>query len=642
MLARMRKPPRLATLVLGFVLIVGAIWRLFTCAAAPPSGLSALLATGAPSGSPAPGPPGSARARPKERPARVELVSASASPDAAAALGVLEGRVVAGDSGKGIGGARLLLAHEGAVSEVVCGADGAFRFAPPSAGTYVVARASAEGFFPFAPEWGRSPFAWTARPGARVSGFVLALEREAPFTITVKGPDAKPVAGADVRVLGPSDHAAAASPLVTDAQGEAHGPLHADAILEARHPSYAPGRTRVTPAAAASHAITIRLRSKGDSTFAGEGAAIEGRVLDAGGAPASGARVAARFAEIPSLAGADLHAPGADVTKADGTFRIEGLEPGLYDLVATAEDHAPGRADGVKAGATGVVLRLGVSGAIAGTVRDPGGAPLAAFAVVVTLQRGSLEREPAATRSFLDAEGRYRIEGLGPGSYEVVAAALDAAPSAPVIVQIADPPGPLVTADLTVGKGARLRGTVSDAESHAPIEGARIALEGALGRDSDVPLLATATSSADGSFELRGLAPGARSLTVTAAGHHGRIVSGIVVADADPAPIAVELTPTKTGEEPGIELVGIGAVLSPKDDGLVIGQVIAGGGAAEAGLLPGDAVLAIDGVKVTDIGFEAAIGKIRGPEGSVVVLTVRRAATSEVADIAVPRRRIKG
>src|SRR5262249_47389898 len=64
--------------------------------------------------------------------------------------------------------------------------------------------------------------------------------------------------------------------------------------------------------------------------------------------------------------------------------------------------------------------------------------------------------------------------------------------------------------------------------------------------------------------------------------------------------------------------------LGGKDDALVVGQVFPGGGAAAAGMRPGDAIVSIDGAPVTAIGFADSIQKIRGPEGSVVRLGVRR------------------
>jgi hypothetical protein len=80
-----------------------------------------------------------------------------------------------------------------------------------------------------------------------------------------------------------------------------------------------------------------------------------------------------------------------------------------------------------------------------------------------------------------------------------------------------------------------------------------------------VPLAAEALSGEDGRFELRGAPVGRLSLSVIAPGHHGRILGGLEVkAGQDLGPLAVDLAPTKPGEAPRIELVGIGAVLGPR------------------------------------------------------------------------------
>lgn len=638
---RMRKPPRPATLVLGLLLLALAIWRLFTCGSAPPEALTALFSA-APSAraSASAVPSASPRRRPPGEP--LALLSASASPDSAA-LGAIEGRVVSSRSGKGLAGARVVLEHENVATEVVCDKEGAFRFAPPAAGTYLLVHASADGHLPYAPEGTQSPIALTARPGAKVSGFVLTLDPELLFDITVLSPDDKPVAGAEVSALGP-ESAPRSKKILTNAEGEARASLPREAIIEARHKDFAPGRTRLGRVAEASRSITIRLNKKGERDFGGADKTIAGKVVDGSGAPVPGARVVATIdVPIHAAAGADLHPTGSDESGADGTFRIEGLDSGAYDLIASDGEHAPARAEKVAAGAEGVTLKLGTAGAIEGVVRNQDGKPVAAFSVVVSIPRGPLQKEEVTARSFVDAEGRFTIEGLEPNSYEVVAVAAGSAPSSPAKTTIADPPGEPAKVELTLARGATLRGTVIDRQTKQPIEGAHIQLEGYLGGGGDgVPLLANATSAADGSFELRGLGSGMRSLAVTAEGHHGRIVSRIAVTTTDPPPITVELTPTKKGEEPGMELVGIGAALSPKDDVLEIGQVFPGGGAAEAGLGPGDAVLAIDGIKVTDLGFEGSIQRIRGPEDSSVVLSVRKAGATEVIDIVVNRRRIKG
>ena len=57
---------------------------------------------------------------------------------------------------------------------------------------------------------------------------------------------------------------------------------------------------------------------------------------------------------------------------------------------------------------------------------------------------------------------------------------------------------------------------------------------------------------------------------------------------------------------------------------LVILEPIAGSPAAKAGLLPGDLVLATDGEPLDGLTVDSARSRIRGPRGSVVVLTVQR------------------
>ena len=139
------------------------------------------------------------------------------------------------------------------------------------------------------------------------------------------------------------------------------------------------------------------------------------------------------------------------------------------------------------------------------------------------------------------------------------------------------------------------------------------------------------------------------SLYVGADGHHSRVLSGIPVRPntQPPEPQLIDLRKTAKDEEPKVEVVGIGAVLAARDDALMLGVVMPGGGAAEAGLVPGDAVVSIDATPVVQLGFSESIQRIRGPENSRVVLGIRRgvggdAGTGPVVEVPVIRRRIQG
>jgi C-terminal processing protease CtpA/Prc len=106
--------------------------------------------------------------------------------------------------------------------------------------------------------------------------------------------------------------------------------------------------------------------------------------------------------------------------------------------------------------------------------------------------------------------------------------------------------------------------------------------------------------------------------------------------------VSVELTPAAEGEEPRVELAGIGVVLQIAGDGLRVARVAPGGGAAEVGIAAGDEILFVDGRPVAEVGFKGAIDMIRGPEGSTVILGMRRAGEGPVVPVPVPRRLVRG
>ncbi|APR77887.1 Hypothetical protein A7982_03234 [Minicystis rosea] len=584
-------------------------------------------------------------ARPSVEPghaAPLPLTAAVALADESAEHGVFEGRVIDWGSGKGVSRAEVTFAFDGATAIASTDEEGRFQLAPARAGRCTIALVTAPDYLPFAPEWGHSPIELFARPKMRVRDITVYLVPAIDYVATVVDPGGKPVAGATVTLLGAAQGEQALVPIrdrfISNDRGEVQFHAPDDALLEARHPDFSPGRRKLDGAAATSHRMEIRLRPKGAETLGVE--RIAGRVIDAGGAPVAGALVRAEPADRGPEA---LHTSARALSDAAGHFSLEGLDPGLHTVVAAHAGFASSAAERVSAGSLDLVLGLRRGGSLSGRVIEAeGGAPVPAFTIVVARRKGPVKEVSVAVRSVIDSDGRFTIPDLEPGDYRVRAAANAHAPTAPLDVSIPEPPTQAAPIQLALGRGGRLTGKVIDVEGGAPLAYARISIENAFGDTTiAVPIVASALTDDRGDFELGGIPPGARSIMVAAYAHHIRILTSLsFVEGATVGPITVDLTPTKNGEESRIELAGIGAVLTVDGDGLRVDKVFPGGGAEAAGLAPGDVLLAVDGASVATLGFDGSIQRIRGPVGSTVRLTLRR-ASGAVVEVAAERRRIR-
>jgi len=88
------------------------------------------------------------------------------------------------------------------------------------------------------------------------------------------------------------------------------------------------------------------------------------------------------------------------------------------------------------------------------------------------------------------------------------------------------------------------------------------------------------------------------------------------------------------------EYSGIGASLQKKDGGLMITGVFDGSPAKEAGLGPGDVIVAVDGKSTKGEALEASVSRIKGKAGTKVTLTVRKKGTDEETDVTLTRKTI--
>lgn len=122
------------------------------------------------------------------------------------------------------------------------------------------------------------------------------------------------------------------------------------------------------------------------------------------------------------------------VFDAQGEFRLEGLPPGIYDVVGGAADHALTRVRDVEMGTAEVVVALVLpeGGRISGRVIDAStGEPLALARVEVerSLAAGA-SITPMRSSALTDDAGAFEIHGVEPGRCSVYAYALDYAPRA--------------------------------------------------------------------------------------------------------------------------------------------------------------------------------------------------------------------
>jgi carboxyl-terminal processing protease len=88
------------------------------------------------------------------------------------------------------------------------------------------------------------------------------------------------------------------------------------------------------------------------------------------------------------------------------------------------------------------------------------------------------------------------------------------------------------------------------------------------------------------------------------------------------------------------EYEGIGAWVDPSGNYLTIVSPMPNSPAQEAGLKPGDEIIAVDGEDMTGIDGNLVIRRVMGPAGSTVTLTIRRASASEPFDVEVRRANI--
>jgi predicted metalloprotease with PDZ domain len=144
----------------------------------------------------------------------------------------------------------------------------------------------------------------------------------------------------------------------------------------------------------------------------------------------------------------------------------------------------------------------------------------------------------------------------------------------------------------------------------------------------------------DGTFELTGIPPGPLSITIGAGEFNPKIQAGMTAVDGQTiGPITIALTPVPPGQQPKLELVGIGVAFKASGDALEVSMVVPGGGAEAAGIVVGDKIVSVDGAPTSEIGLDGAVARIRGQEGTTVAIGLQRAG--KVVVLPVERRKLE-
>ncbi|HEX5720596.1 MAG TPA: carboxypeptidase-like regulatory domain-containing protein [Thermoanaerobaculia bacterium] len=357
-----------------------------------------------------------------------------------------------------------------------------------------------------------SGFAPTAVPGLSIPAGAgstdlgtVTLVRGVALEGYVTGPDGRPIEGAQVSVA-----EATGDPIAALARGE-EPPAAVTSLdgffrvedrrsgetvdVEVRRSGYAKGSAPGVQVPSEEPVRIVLLPSS----------AVEGRTVDPDGKPVPGARIvldpmgptAMSRGRAVFTVEAMKHALSGD----DGSFRIEDVPPGTFELMALAAGRQPANMTSleVRSGqdlrGVEVVLRPGA--VLEGRVLAPGGRPIpgARVSLVETGSIGTMRAGWART----DGDGRYRLDAVPPGTRLFRADSEGFRERVRELEVRAGENG----LDFELEGGAEVTGRVVD-DDGVPVPAAAVVLhEG--GGSWNLP---NAVSRPDGSFTLTGVADG--------------------------------------------------------------------------------------------------------------------------------------
>jgi protocatechuate 3,4-dioxygenase beta subunit len=244
---------------------------------------------------------------------------------------------------------------------------------------------------------------------------------------------------------------------------------------------------------------------------------------------------------------------GRETSKRDGTFEIDGLLAGSFDLTVRHDEYRV-RTEVVEVPGEELRIALERGFEVSGTVLDAEALPVPGVSVMLREDEGP-DRADGGRSDVTDARGQFRLKGIDQGNYVVAAFELPARKlegldrtlrmvSAKVTVSGEGTPA----LELRFKGGEKISGRVVTSEGE-PLEGATVHARPDQPRrrpklgDGEATSLGMAVSGADGSFEMRDLVPGKFLVAATKEGFAAPADSeGWVSANTGDAAVRLVLT----------------------------------------------------------------------------------------------------
>ncbi len=358
-------------------------------------------------------------------------------------------------------------------------------------------------------------------------------------------------------------------------------------------------------------------------TVATRDGVIRGQVVGTDGKPAPDAWVTAHRAPPEGMERIadyeDYFGPPPVLAKEGGKFVIDKLRDGTYTVIAEGP-RGSSRAEkkGVKPGDT-VTLELAPLGTLSGHVTQKA-APLAAYDLDCRGPAGRVDRHVEA------ADGAYQLEHLAPGHY-----ACEATADAGTADGEVDVPAGTATLELSLVPWASIVGTVVSVLTGQPIPNVAALVTAGHGDTKEIAGLLTGggpSTDASGRFTIDHVGAGSGSVTLFSK------VSLTSPLATKPYSVTagqrldlgtIKVVPPRQGDA---GTLGMATEIDAK--GLTVSLVQPGGPAAQAGVVVGDRITAIDGQSVADLTPDIAQKVLSSGiigAGQQVVLELERGAT---------------